>query len=309
MLNKRPKRKRCCNRSSKPDLRYHWTAAGDCCGLFFFIHKIMRLALGIEYHGSSFCGWQTQPAGCAVQDRLEAALSQIAGVAVATFCAGRTDTGVHALTQVVHFDCAVERPESAWVRGVNALLPAAIAVIWVKPVPDTFHARFSATARHYRYVLLNHAVRPAADHGRVGWFHAPLDVMRMREATSCLLGEHDYSAFRSSQCQAKSPVRNLTQLDIHVQGPYVLFDLCANGFLHHMVRNIVGSLIYIGSGRHDSAWMKTLLAARDRTQAAPTFDAAGLYLKGVDYDLSWGLPQRERVKLPPVVGLVLENAT
>ena len=269
----------------------------------------MRIAIGISYDGSRFEGWQSQSSGNTVQDCLEVALASIAGHPVRISGAGRTDAGVHGVAQVAHFDSEAVRPKSAWVRGVNALLPAAIAVIWVKPVPDTFHARFSATARHYRYVLLNHAVRPAADHGRVGWFHAPLDVMRMREATSCLLGEHDYSAFRSSQCQAKSPVRNLTQLDIHVQGPYVLFDLCANGFLHHMVRNIVGSLIYIGSGRHDSAWMKTLLAARDRTQAAPTFDAAGLYLKGVDYDLSWGLPQRERVKLPPVVGLVLENAT
>ena len=234
----------------------------------------MRIALGVEYDGSGFCGWQTQADGCAVQDRLEAALTQIAGVRVATICAGRTDTGVHALAQVVHFDCTVERPESAWVRGVNALLPPAIAVTWAQPVADTFSARFSATARHYRYVLLNHPVRPAADHGRVGWFHAPLDVERMRAAAACLLGERDFSAFHSSQCQANSPVRTLTQLDIHRQGPYVLFDLCANGFLHHMVRNIVGSLIYIGSGRQHGAWMIELLAARDRKFAAPTFDAA-----------------------------------
>ena len=258
----------------------------------------MRIALGIEYEGSGFCGWQTQPDGCAVQDRLEAALAQIAGVPVATRCAGRTDAGVHALAQVVHFDCAVARPESAWVRGVNALLPPAMAVTWAQPVADTFHARFSATARHYRYVLLNHMVRPAADHARVGWFHAPLDVERMRAAAQSLLGEHDFSAFRSSQCQAKSPLRTLTQLDISIQGPYVLFDLCANGFLHHMVRNIIGSLIYIGSGRQPPAWMHELLAARDRNSAAPTFDAAGLYLTGVDYDSAWNLPQGKRVKWP-----------
>lgn len=255
----------------------------------------MRLALGIEYEGSGFCGWQTQSEKCAVQDKLEAALAQIAGVPVATICAGRTDTGVHALAQVVHFDCTVARPLSAWVRGVNALLPAAVAVTWAQPVEDTFHARFSATARHYRYVLLNHAVRPAADHGRVGWFHAPLDLARMREAAACLLGEHDFSAFRSSQCQAKSPVRTLMQLAIAVQGPYIVFDLTANGFLHHMVRNIVGSLVYVGSGRQPATWMQTLLAARNRNDAAPTFDAAGLYLTGVDYDAAWNLPACERL--------------
>lgn len=269
----------------------------------------MRIALGVEYDGSGFCGWQTQPAGCAVQDNLEAALARIAGVPladIATICAGRTDTGVHALAQVVHFDCPVERPESAWVRGVNALLPPTVAVTWMKPVADTFHARFSALARRYRYVLLNHAVRPAADAGRVGWFHIPLDLDRMRAATASLLGEHDFSAFRSSQCQAKSPVRRLAQLDISAQGPYVMFDLCANGFLHHMVRNIVGSLIYVGCGRQDPAWLKALLAHRDRALAAPTFDAAGLYLVGVDYDEAWQLPLRDRLQSPR---LALENGS
>lgn len=258
----------------------------------------MRIALGIEYEGSGFCGWQTQPSGCAVQDRLEAALAQIAGVPVATVCAGRTDAGVHALAQVVHFDCGVERPEAAWVRGVNALLPPALAVLWAKTMSAGFHARFAATARHYRYVLLDHPVRAAADHGRVGWFHAPLEVERMREAAACLLGEHDFSAFRSAQCQAKSPVRVLTQLDVKRRGPYITFDCCANGFLHHMVRNVVGSLVYVGAGRHDARWMAGLLQARDRTRAAPTFDAAGLYLTRVDYDAMWGLPRDERVKSP-----------
>ena len=255
----------------------------------------MHIALGVEYEGSGFCGWQTQPGGCAVQDHLEAALAQIAGMPVATVCAGRTDTGVHALAQVVHFDCTVVRPESAWVRGVNALLPSGVAVTWMQPVADTFHARFSATARHYRYRLLNHPVRPAAEHGLVGWYHAPLDLARMRTAAACLPGTHDFSAFRSSQCQAKSPVRTLTRLDICSDGPYVLFDLSANGFLHHMVRNIIGSLIYIGNGRHDPPWMGELLAQRDRTHAAPTFDAAGLYLAGVDYDAAWGIPRGGRV--------------
>ncbi|MBM3344180.1 MAG: tRNA pseudouridine(38-40) synthase TruA [Betaproteobacteria bacterium] len=258
----------------------------------------MRIALGIEYNGSGFCGWQTQPAGCAVQDHLERAAAQIAGVPVATICAGRTDAGVHALAQVVHFDCDIERPASAWVRGVNALVPPALAVTWARVVADEFHARFAARARHYRYVLLNHAVRPAADYARVGWYHAPLDLEAMRAAAACLLGEHDFSAFRSSECQAKSPVRQLTRLDIERAGPYLVFDFCANGFLHHMVRNIIGSLIYVGNGRHESAWMAALLQARERRLAAPTFDAAGLYLTGVDYDARWGLPARERVQSP-----------
>lgn len=258
----------------------------------------MRIALGIEYEGSGFCGWQTQPSGCAVQDRLEAALGQIAGVPVATICAGRTDAGVHALAQVVHFDCDVARPDSAWVRGTNALLPTGLAVVWAKPVAEKFNARFSATARHYRYLLLNHAVRPAADHGRVGWFHGALDLDAMRAAASHLLGEHDFSAFRSSECQAKSPVRKLTQLSIERRGAYVAFEFCANGFLHHMVRNIVGSLVYVGKGRYDTAWMATLLASRDRAQGAPTIEAAGLYLTGVDYDARWNLPQRERLQWP-----------
>ena len=258
----------------------------------------MRIALGIEYEGSSYCGWQTQATGCAVQDRLEAALAQIAGAPVATVCAGRTDAGVHALAQVVHFDCAAHRPESAWVRGVNALLPPSLGVTWAQCVAEEFNARFSAQARRYRYVLLNHAVRPALDHRRVGWHHAPLDIEPMRAAAALLIGEHDFSAFRASECQAKSPVRTLQQLCIERRGPYLLFDFCANGFLHHMVRNIVGSLVYVGNGRQQASWIGELLAARDRRHAAPTFDAAGLYLTGVDYGAAWNLPQPKRVSWP-----------
>jgi tRNA pseudouridine38-40 synthase len=250
----------------------------------------LRLALGIEYDGSGFCGWQTQPAGCAVQDRLEAACASIAGVPVNTICAGRTDAGVHALGQVVHFDCAVERPLSAWVRGVNALLPPSMAVIWAQPVSDEFHARFSARARAYRYVLLNDAVRPAADQGKVGWYHSPLNVAQMRAAAAHLLGEHDFSAFRAAECQAQSPVRTMHALSVAANGPYVIFEFTANAFLHHMVRNIVGSLVYVGKGRHPPQWMADVLNGRDRTQAAPTFDASGLYLMRVDYENRWDLP-------------------
>jgi tRNA pseudouridine38-40 synthase len=263
----------------------------------------VRIALGIEYDGSSFCGWQTQPAGCAAQDKLEQALAQIAGERIATICAGRTAAGVHALAQVVHFDTSAQRPESAWVRGVNALLPSAIAVTWAKQVSGEFNARYAARNRCYRYVLLNHPVRPAADRCRVGWFHMPLDLESMRAAARLLLGEHDFSAFRSSECQARSPVRELRRLDIEQRGEYVIFEICANAFLHHMVRNIVGALVYIGKGKHTPAWMGQILGGRDRTRAAPTFDAAGLYLVRVDYDAQWDLPQAPRSGLPQVAYL------
>ncbi len=257
----------------------------------------MRIALGMEYDGSRFCGWQTQPDGCAVQDALEHALSKIAGTPVATICAGRTDAGVHALAQVVHFDTAVERPVAAWVRGVNALLPPACAVTWSQPVPQDFHARYSALARCYRYLLLNHPVRPAADHARVGWFHVPLDLEQMQRAARLLIGEHDFSAFRAADCQARSPMRTLARLDIARHGDYVVFDFCANAFLHHMVRNIVGCLVYVGRGGYPPEWMGEVLASRDRTRAAPTFEAAGLYLSQVTYEARWGLPAAPRATL------------
>jgi len=264
----------------------------------------MRIALGIEYDGSAFCGWQTQPAGCAAQDKLESALSQIAGEHVATVCAGRTDAGVHALAQVVHFDTVAERPVTAWVRGSNALLPPALAVTWAKVMSDQFHARYSAHERCYRYVLLNRPVRPAADRARVGWFHLPLALDKMRSAARLLIGEHDFSAFRSSECQARSPVRHLRRLDIERRGDYVIFEFCANAFLHHMVRNIVGCLIYVGKGKHPPEWVGDVLAGGDRRQAAPTFDAAGLYLARVVYDAAWGLPEASCAALPWLANLM-----
>ena len=250
----------------------------------------MRIAIGLEYDGSRFCGWQTQPQGCGVQDALERALSEIAGETVATTCAGRTDAGVHGLAQVAHFDTSAERPLTAWVRGANALLPAAIAVIWARAVSTEFHARYAARSRTYRYVLLNRSARPAAEHGRVGWFHAPLDVERMQAAAQSLLGEHDFSAFRAAECQARTPVRTLSRLAVARASDYVIFDVRANAFLHHMVRNIVGSLVHVGKGARPPEWLGTLLASRDRARAAPTFEAAGLYLSAVEYDAHWGLP-------------------
>ncbi|HUV99767.1 MAG TPA: tRNA pseudouridine(38-40) synthase TruA [Gallionella sp.] len=263
----------------------------------------MRIALGVEYDGSPYFGWQSQTDGQTVQDILHRALGRIAGEQTAggqdcsgpisVIAAGRTDTGVHALEQVVHFDTAVERPLTAWVRGVNALLPDSIAVRWAHPVPDEFHARFSAHGRSYRYFLVNRPVRPAIQAGKVGWFHAPLDLTVMQDASQCLLGEHDFSAFRASQCQAKSPVKHLHQLEISRQGEMLIFDLSANAFLHHMVRNIVGCLVYVGKGKYPPAWLAEVLNGRERSLAAPTFAPDGLYLRHIVYDAKWGLPQAQ----------------
>lgn len=251
---------------------------------------VVRLALGLEYDGSGFCGWQTQPSGCGVQDAVERALSEIAGHAIETVAAGRTDSGVHALRQIVHFDSTASRPESAWVRGVNSLLPSTVSVLWACEVADDFHARFSAQARRYRYLLLNRPVRPGLMAGRSGWYHAPLDVEAIARAARHLLGEHDFSSFRAAECQAKSPVRRLFQLDVKRQGEWIVFDFAANAFLHHMVRNIVGCLVYVGKGKYPSEWVAELLAQRDRRLAAPTFAPDGLYFAGVDYEPRWGLP-------------------
>jgi tRNA pseudouridine38-40 synthase len=250
----------------------------------------MRIALGLEYHGTPFHGWQSQPDGSAVQNVLERALSEIAGQAVAVIAAGRTDTGVHATLQVAHFDTDVQRPETAWVRGVNALLPDPIAVHWAIPVADGFHARFTATGRHYTYLLLDRPVRPALLSGRAGWYHQPLALTPMREGASALIGRHDFSAFRAAECQAKTPVRTLDRLDIAREGNMIRFDLHADAFLYRMVRNIVGALVYVGNGRQPPSWIGELLLGRDRTRAAPTFDAAGLYFTGVDYPVRFNLP-------------------
>ena len=226
-----------------------------------------------------------------MQDALERALAAIAGAQARVTAAGRTDRGVHARAQVVHFDTEAARPGSAWVRGVNALLPDSVAVLWSREVDAQFHARYSATARTYRYELLNRPVRPALDASRAGWFHLPLDIDKMREAAGLLLGEHDFSAFRSSECQAKTPVRTLHSLQIERNGERIDFVLRANAFLHHMVRNIVGTLVYVGKGRHPPAWIGELLASRDRNRAAPTFGPEGLVLEKIEYEAKWGLPQ------------------
>ncbi|MEZ7911589.1 MAG: tRNA pseudouridine(38-40) synthase TruA [Propionivibrio sp.] len=252
----------------------------------------MRIALGIEYNGTSFRGWQIQPAGGTVQDALQGALAKIAGGPVDVVCAGRTDAGVHATGQIVHFDTDLDRPLTAWVRGVNTFLPASVAVRWAHPVADEFHARFSAYARRYRYLLLNRPQRPGVQSGRVGWCHQPLDVVRMQGAAEALLGEHDFSSFRAAECQAKSPQKTMHIAQVRQVGEVIVFDFEASAFLHHMVRNLVGSLVYIGQGRQPADWMQTLLEVRDRRVAAPTFAAEGLYLVGVRYEAHWGLPNR-----------------
>lgn len=268
---------------------------------------LRRVVLGIQYDGNSWQGWQTQLHGLTVQDKLEAALRQFTLTAIDTTCAGRTDSGVHALEQVVHFDTDIARESSSWVRGVNAFLPASIAVRWACETPldeagepgqpgereGGFHARFSATARTYHYLLYNHAVRSPLLAGKVGWTFRPLDVALMQQAADHLLGEHDFSAFRAAECQAKSPVRTMESLQISRHGDMIVFTLKANAFLHHMVRNIVGSLIFVGNGRQPPHWLAQVLAQKDRSKAAPTFMPDGLYLARVDYPARWALPQED----------------
>lgn len=254
----------------------------------------MRIALGLEYDGAGYCGWQSQVDGCAVQDCLEKVLQKLAGHELRVSAAGRTDTGVHALCQVAHFDTSKPRPMSAWVRGVNATLPKNLRVLWAKQVDDNFHARFEAQQRSYQYLLVNQSVAPAILLGKVGWIHSPLDVSVMQEAAAYLVGEHDFSAFRAAECQAKSPVKQLYRADITRMGNNVLFDFCANAFLHHQVRNMVGALVYIGKGKYRPEYLAQLLESRDRKQSPPTFSPYGLYLTGVKYDAKWGLPETQR---------------
>ena len=253
----------------------------------------MRIALGLEYCGTAFRGWQSQPQGGTVQDALELAVSAIAGQRTGVICAGRTDAGVHATQQVVHFDSDVVRPLTAWVRGVNSQLPVGVAVRWAQPVGDDFHARFSAHGRRYRYLLLNRPQRPGLWQGRVGWFHLPLDVAAMRQAAAHLLGEHDFSSFRAAECQAKTPVKTLWRADVQQNDHLIRFDFEASAFLHHMVRNLVGSLVYVGKGAQAPDWIGELLQVRDRKVAAPTFSPDGLYFRGPIYEPHWGLPMVE----------------
>ena len=250
-----------------------------------------RIALGVAYRGRNYHGWQSQPDGHTVQDRLEQALSRFADKPVTTLCAGRTDAGVHALNQVVHVDAPVERDPFSWVRGGNRYLPSDIAVQWCRPVHSDFHARNSARGRRYVYLLLESAVRPALESGVAGWVFRTLDGEAMQAAAIRLVGEYDFTSFRSSQCQAASPIKRLNAIAIARHGAYWRFDFDGVAFLHHMVRNIMGCLVAVGQGSRPPAWVGEVLAARDRDAAAPTFSAAGLYFAGPYYDAVHDLPE------------------
>jgi tRNA pseudouridine38-40 synthase len=253
----------------------------------------LRIALGVSYNGHAYDGWQSQPSGRTVQDRLERALTEFtAQDKVSTLCAGRTDAGVHGLMQVVHFDTLVVRPDNAWVRGTNRFLPPDIAVQWAQRVPASFHARANALSRRYAYVLLESPVRPSIDNGQVGWVFRPLQLEPMQQAAQALVGEHDFTSFRASACQAHSPVKQMQRIEISRRGAYWRFEFEASAFLHHMIRNIMGCLIAIGNGNRPADWMAEVLAAKSRDAAAPTFSPDGLYFLGPVYDESLGLPTR-----------------
>ncbi len=251
----------------------------------------MRVALGIEYDGSRYFGWQRQREVISIQQELERALSQIAAHPVEIQCAGRTDAGVHATGQVIHFDTNADRKEAAWTLGINSNLPGDIAVRWAKVVDDEFHARFSATARRYRYVIYNHNLRPAILGSGVSHYHGQIDADAMHRAGQSLIGEHDFSSFRAVQCQSNTPWRNVTHLAVYRHGPYIVLDIRANAFLHHMVRNITGTLLEVGYGQKPGEWVAEVLAARNRDVAGVTAKPGGLYLVDVTYPEQFGLPK------------------
>ena len=252
----------------------------------------MRVALGIAYRGSAYSGWQSQPGGRTVQDHVDAAISAFAAAPLKSICAGRTDAGVHALNQVVHFDTEAERALDGWVRGTNRYLPGDIAVQWSRFVPASFHSRATAVGRRYDYLLLESPVRPALESGLAGWTFRPLDGEAMRRAGQALVGEHDFSAFRSAECQALSPVKTMREVEIGRRGAYWRFRFDADAFLHHMIRNIVGCLIAVGSGVRPVDWLADVLDKRDRSLAAATFAPDGLYFVGPYYDAVHGIPDR-----------------
>jgi tRNA pseudouridine38-40 synthase len=252
---------------------------------------VTRYAFGIEYDGSEFKGWQRQThEPVTVQAAVEDALAKVADHAVAVTCAGRTDAGVHAAGQVIHFDTDARRDLRGWLLGTNSNLPPDVAAGWVKEVPEAFNARFKATARQYRYVILNRDTRPALGRGELTWTHRPLEVAPMQAASRHLIGKHDFSAFRSVECQAKQPVRNLARLDVRREGERIVIDALADGFLHHMVRNIAGVLIAVGEGKREPDWAREVLEGRDRSRGGVTAPPNGLSLVAVRYPSEYGIP-------------------
>jgi tRNA pseudouridine38-40 synthase len=264
--------------------------------------SIMRIALGIEYDGTAYNGWQRQRNGTGVQSVLEEALARVADAPVEVVCAGRTDTGVHAEAQVVHFDSAAERPPRSWMLGVNSHLPPDVNALWARPVADDFHARYSATSRTYRYLILNRPARSALHRDRAWWLHRPLDTARMHDASLCLHGEHDFSAFRAAGCQALTPNRNVFSITIVRQDAWVVLTIRANAFLQHMVRNIVGVLVAIGAGDEAPQWARQVLESRDRTRGGVAAPAHGLTLIEVEYPGTAGIPRSQATTLVPVRG-------
>lgn len=251
----------------------------------------MRIALGVEYDGSQYHGWQVQTGLHTIQQTLEHALTKIADSEISVVCAGRTDTGVHATNQVIHFDSEKERTIRSWIHGANSFLPKDICVKWGREMPDDFHARYSALSRRYRYIIYNAPVRPALLRSNVTWQYCQLDYRLMQEAGQFLLGENDYTSFRSVECQSNTPMRNVHQLHVTRKGHLIMIDIIANAFLHHMVRNIAGVLIAIGSGKKTVPWVKEVLHAKDRRLGAETAPPYGLYLVGVNYPKESGLSQ------------------
>ena len=251
----------------------------------------MRIALMVEYDGSQYHGWQAQTDLHTVQKSVEQALCRVADGEVEVVCAGRTDTGVHATSQIIHFDCKIERTIRAWIHGANSFLPKDVCVKWGREMPDAFHARYSALARRYRYVIYNAPIRPALLRCNVTWQYRPLEHRLMHEAAQSLIGEQDFTSFRSVECQSKTPMRNVHSLHVARNGDYIIIDISANAFLHHMVRNIAGVLIAVGSGRKPVSWVSEVLSAKDRRLGAETAPPYGLYLVGVDYPPEFSVPQ------------------
>ena len=255
----------------------------------------MKIALGIEYCGREYYGWQRQAISPTIQESLELAISEVADENVGVVCAGRTDTGVHAIQQVVHFETSSFREPHSWLMGTNTKLPKDIAVTWVKNIDEDFHARFSAQSRTYQYVILNRRARPGILNGLVTWECRKLDIDKMKAASKCLFGEHDFSSFRAVACQAKTPVRNVHSLEIDKLDDWFVLTISANAFLHHMVRNIAGVLMTIGQGKEEVTWSKEVLAAKDRTVGGVTAPPDGLYLVNVQYPERYSIPNPKKL--------------
>ncbi|MCZ6526199.1 MAG: tRNA pseudouridine(38-40) synthase TruA [Gammaproteobacteria bacterium] len=258
----------------------------------------MKIAAGVEYCGLNFFGWQRQSHAPSVQQHVEEALSKVADHPIRVHCAGRTDTGVHALQQVIHFESTAQRQMHSWLFGSNVNMSAGVSLTWVQQAGDDFHARFSATGRTYRYIILNRPARPALGHGLVTWEKRPLDIDLMTAAAVDLVGKHDFTSYRTQSCQAKSPVREIRRLDIFRKGEYIIFEIAADAFLHHMVRNIAGVLMTIGRGDQAPGWAKQVLQARDRKVSGMTASAHGLYLIDVEYPVRFNLPNKRLTQWP-----------